>query len=43
MMMAACPAARWSGLRSSGLLEDISAGKVRIVVVYKVDRLTRSR
>jgi DNA invertase Pin-like site-specific DNA recombinase len=24
------------------LLEDIQAGKVRIVVVYKVDRLTRS-
>jgi site-specific DNA recombinase len=24
------------------LLEDIKAGKVQIVVVYKVDRLTRS-
>jgi DNA invertase Pin-like site-specific DNA recombinase len=24
------------------LLEDIKTGKVRIVVVYKVDRLTRS-
>jgi site-specific DNA recombinase len=34
----ACPAGRWSGLPSS----DIKAGKVQIVVVYKVDRLTRS-
>ena len=25
-----------------GLLEDIAAGKVKIIVVYKVDRLTRS-
>ncbi len=32
----------WSGLRSSGFWTDITAGKVQIIVVYKVDRLTRS-
>ncbi len=39
---AACPAGRWSGRPSSGHLEGIKAGKVQIVVVYKVDRLTGS-
>ena len=36
------PAAPWNGRRSSGLLADVSAGQIDVVVVYKVDRLTRS-
>ena len=39
---AAFPAARWSALPSSGFSTDVKAGKVQIIVVYKVDRLTRS-
>ena len=42
MTTVACPAARWSGRRFKRLLADIKSGKVQIVVVYKVDRLTRS-
>ena len=42
MTTAACPAARWSDRRCKRLLADIKSGKVQIVVVYKVDRLTRS-
>ena len=32
----------WSGRRLQHLLADIAAGRVDVVVVYKVDRLTRS-
>ena len=39
---AASPAAPWSARPCSALLADIAAGKIDIVVVYKVDRLTRS-
>ena len=39
---AATRAARWIARRSQQLLADIEAGKVDTVVVYKVDRLTRS-
>ena len=42
MTMAASPAARWSGRRCSGCLPDIARTKVDVVVVYKIDRLTRS-
>jgi hypothetical protein len=35
-----CRAARWTG--PAGLPADIKARKVQIIVVYKVDRLTRS-
>ena len=40
--MAASPAARWSGRRCSACSPTSSAGKIDVVVVYKVDRLTRS-
>ena len=39
---AASPAPTWTGRRCSRLLADIEAGKVDCVVVYKVDRLSRS-
>ena len=39
---AASPAARWSGPRCKRLLADIEAGRVDVVVVYKIDRLSRS-
>ena len=42
MTMAASPAGQWTALPSSVLLGDIAAGKVDVVVVYKIDRLTRS-
>jgi DNA invertase Pin-like site-specific DNA recombinase len=42
MMMAASPAARWSVLPCKALLEDVDAGRVDQIVVYKIDRLTRS-
>ena len=42
MTMAVSRAARWSGRPCRRLLADIRAGKIDIVVVYKVDRLTRS-
>ncbi len=42
MTTEASPAARWSGRRCSGSSPIIKAGKVQIIVVYKVDRLTRS-
>src|SRR6202795_2549946 len=38
----ACPAGTMERPALKRLLEDIQAGKVQIVVVYKVDRLTRS-
>ena len=41
-MTAASPAARWSARRSSACSPTSQAGRVDIVVVYKVDRLTRS-
>ncbi len=41
-MMVASPVPRWSGLPSGICLADIAEGKVDIVVVYKIDRLTRS-
>jgi Resolvase, N terminal domain len=40
MTTAAIPADRPTALQR--LLEDIRAGKIDIIVVYKVDRLTRS-
>ena len=40
--MAACRAGRWSGRRSSACSSDVDAGKVDQIVVYKIDRLTRS-
>ena len=39
---AASPAATWTGPPSQRLLADIEAGKIDCVVVYKVDRLSRS-
>jgi site-specific DNA recombinase len=36
MMMAGFPAARWNALA------DIEAGQIDVIVVYKVDRLTRA-
>ena len=39
---AASRAATPTALPCSGLLEDVRAGKVDVIVVYKVDRLTRS-
>ena len=39
---AASPAATWTARRCSGCMADIEAGKVDCVVVYKVDRLSRS-
>src|ERR1700730_835160 len=41
MMMAGFPAARWSGALKR-LIADIEAGQIDVVVVYKVDRLTRA-
>ncbi len=40
--MAATPAATWRGGGLQQLLVDVAAGKVDIIVVYKIDRLTRS-
>ena len=42
MTIPAIPAAIWSGRRSSAMLADIAAKRIDVVVVYKVDRLTRS-
>ena len=42
MTTAAFPAGRWTALPCSGFLGDIRDGKVDVVVVYKIDRLTRS-
>ena len=42
MTTAAFPAAPWTALPCKRLLGDIGAGKVDVVVVYKIDRLTRS-
>ena len=42
MTTAGSPAAPWNGLRLKRLLADIEAGKIDVVVVYKVDRLSRS-
>ena len=41
-MTAASPAARWSGPALKQLLADIEEGLVDVVVVYKIDRLSRS-
>ena len=41
-MMAASPAAIWSGRVCRGFLSDIRERRIDVVVVYKVDRLTRS-
>jgi DNA invertase Pin-like site-specific DNA recombinase len=40
-MMAGIRAGRWSGLHCGGFT-DIKAKRIDVVVVYKVDRLTRS-
>jgi DNA invertase Pin-like site-specific DNA recombinase len=42
IMTGAYPEAAWRDRLLQRLLNDIKAGKVQIVVVYKVDRLTRS-
>ena len=42
MTMAASPAARWNGPRLKRLLADVEDGLVDVVVVYKIDRLSRS-
>lgn len=42
MTMAAYRAARWSAPALQRLLQDIRDKKVDVVVVYKIDRLTRS-
>ena len=42
MTMAASPARRWSGRRCKRLLADIEARRVDVVVVYKIDRLSRA-
>ena len=42
MTTAAFPAARWSGRRLQKLLDDVRARRIDVIVVYKVDRLTRS-
>ena len=42
MTMAAFPEVRWSALPCSDYLATLRAGKVDVVVVYKIDRLTRS-
>jgi site-specific DNA recombinase len=42
MTTGACRAGRWSGRLCSGFSPIIKGGKVQIIVVYKVDRLTRS-
>jgi len=41
-MTAVSPAGTWSGPHCSACLEDIRRGLIDVVVVYKVDRLTRS-
>ena len=40
--MAASPAAPWSGPGLQRLLADIDRGTVDQILVYKIDRLTRS-
>ena len=40
--MAVSPAATWSGPACKRLLADVEAGQVDVIVVYKVDRLTRA-
>src|SRR5204862_5058093 len=42
MTTAGSRAAIWSDQRCSGWLADIRTGRIDIIVVYKVDRLTRS-
>ena len=42
MMMAAIPAEPWIAPPSINFLRDVEDGKVDVIVVYKVDRLTRS-
>ena len=42
MTTAGSPARRWIERALQRLLADITAGRVDIVVVYKIDRLTRS-
>ena len=39
---AACPAGPWSGRRCTNLLIDVRERRIDVMVVYKVDRLTRS-
>jgi DNA invertase Pin-like site-specific DNA recombinase len=41
MTTAACPVLRWTALPQQ-LLDDVRGGKIDVIVVYKVDRLTRS-
>ena len=41
-MTAASPAGRWSRPALKKLLDDVRARRIDVIVVYKVDRLTRS-
>ena len=40
--MAGIPGGPWTAPALKRLLSDIAAGKIDVVVVYKIDRLTRS-
>ncbi len=42
MTTAAFREVRWSGRPSRKLLDDVRARKIDVIIVYKVDRLTRS-
>jgi DNA invertase Pin-like site-specific DNA recombinase len=42
MTTAGFPAARWSGRRSRSCSRTSAKGRIDVIVVYKVDRLTRS-
>ena len=42
MTTVACPEARWNALPLKRLLADVEAGKIDVVLVYKIDRLSRS-
>ena len=42
MTMAGSPVATRTALPCSGCWEDVRSGKIDVIVVYKVDRLTRS-
>ena len=42
MRMVATPEATWTGRACSNFLPMLQPGKVDIIVVYKIDRLTRS-
>ncbi|MDB5659261.1 MAG: resolvase [Cypionkella sp.] len=41
-MTAACPVAQWSAPALQRLLAEVDAGRIGMIGVYKIDRLTRS-